>query len=57
VLYIANTDSTKVNVHVDKSGLSVAGFVEETNTPIPSSWGPDEFWYPKSEIAGSIIVP
>ena len=57
VLYLANTDSTKINVHVDKSGLSVAGFVEETNTPIPSSWGPDEFWYPKSEIAGSLIIP
>jgi hypothetical protein len=57
VLYLANTDAELPNIHVDKSGLSVPAFVEETNAPIPSSWGPDEFWYPKAEIAGSIIVP
>jgi hypothetical protein len=50
----ANADTTKINVHVNKSGSPV---VTETNDPVPSSWGPDEFWYVKAKLSGMVIVP
>ena len=50
----ANADTTKINVHVNKSGSPV---VTETNDPVPSSWGPDEFWYVKAMLSGMVIVP